>query len=102
MQDIAQKFALATGDKGVSLTTHLDPKGLFVCGDIGMIERVFTNLIDNAIRYTLGGGQIRIEAARAQEVIRVQVVDNGARIAVVSELGRGTSFSFALPAARPS
>lgn len=143
VQDIAQKFALATGDKGVSLTTHLDPKGLFVCGDIGMIERVFTNLIDNAIRYTLAGGQIRIEAARAGEDIRVQVADtgvgiaaeylpglflrtsplrnppergngglgllianriltlHGARIAVVSELGRGTSFSFALPAAGP-
>ena len=143
LQDIAQKFALAAADKDVRLTTRGDPEGLFVRGDIGMIERVITNLIDNAIRYTPSGGEIRLEAAPNAEGIEVRVADtglgiaaeylpglfergsplrqtstrtggglgllianrilalHGTRMAVASEPGRGTTFSFALPAAQP-
>jgi len=142
-QDIAQKFALAAAEKGVRLVTAAAPDGLFVRGDIGMIERVITNLVDNAIRHTPAGGEVRLEAAHDEKKIEVRVADtgvgiaaeylpalfrrdsplrqvphrasgglglliadrilalHGAKMAVASEPGRGTMFSFALPAAQP-
>ena len=142
LQDIAQKFELAAQDKGVRLTAKADPAGLYVRGDIGMIERVITNLLDNAIRHTPEGGEIRLEAAYTDRGVEVEVADSGvgiaaaflpglferdsplrqrstrgngglglliadrivalhgARMCVASEPGHGTTFTFALPAAR--
>ena len=81
VQDIGQKFSLAASIKGVRLTTRTDPEGLFVLGDIGMIERVITNLVDNAIRHTLEGGKVRLETAQTEGGIEVRVVDTGVGIA---------------------
>ncbi len=81
LQDIAQKFALAAEDKGARLITRADPEGLFARADIGMIERVITNLIDNAIRHTPAGGEISLEAVRTADRVEVRVVDTGSGIA---------------------
>lgn len=81
LQDIAQKFALAASDKGVRLSHDANPDGVFVRGDIGMIERVIANLIDNAIRHTPAGGEIRLDAVRTEGGIEVRVRDTGVGIA---------------------
>lgn len=46
-----------------------------------MIERVLTNLLDNAIRHTPEGGVIRLAARRAGPEIIVEVADSGPGIA---------------------
>jgi signal transduction histidine kinase len=81
LQDIAQKFDLAARGKGVRLRHDADPEGFFVRGDIGMIERVIANLIENAIRHTPAGGEIRLDAVRAEGGIEVRVADTGVGIA---------------------
>jgi signal transduction histidine kinase len=81
LQDIAQKFALAASDKGVRLRHDARPEGFFVRGDIGMIERVIANLIENAIRHTPAGGEIRLDAVRAEGGIEILVTDTGVGIA---------------------
>jgi signal transduction histidine kinase len=47
----------------VSLQTTCDERcaGLRVHADIGMVERVFENLLDNALRHTPAGGAVTIE-----------------------------------------
>ena len=80
LQDISQKFALVAAEKHVRLGVRANPEGLFVRGDIGMIERVITNLIDNAIRYTTGGGEISLDAVRNSARIEVRVADTGVGI----------------------
>ncbi len=81
LQDIGQKFALVAADKHVRLDVRADPEGLSVRGDIGMIERVITNLMDNAIRHTPAGGVISLEAVRDSTGIEVRVADTGVGIA---------------------
>ena len=81
LQDIAQKFALVAADKAVQLVTTAQPQELFVRGDIGMIERVITNLLDNAIRHTPAGGSVSLEAVRSSASVEVRVTDTGAGIA---------------------
>ena len=81
VQDIAQKFALSARDKGVRLEATTDSQGLFVRADIGLIERVITNLLDNAIRHTPDGGDVRLEARPIPQGVEVRIADTGSGIA---------------------
>lgn len=81
MQDIAQKYALTAKQKNLSLQTHVNAESLLVHGDIGLIERVIGNLLDNAIRHTPTGGSISLEARTGTQGIEVCVTDNGQGIA---------------------
>jgi signal transduction histidine kinase len=81
LQDITQKFALVAADKAVQLVATVQPLELFVRGDIGMIERVITNLLDNAIRHTPAGGSVSLEAVRSSAAVEVRVADTGVGIA---------------------
>ena len=55
--------------------------------DLGALEQVFTNLIENAVNYTQGGGKVTIKAKPVPEtdssrsLIRFEVIDNGPGIA---------------------
>ena len=48
--------------------------------DRGAVQQVLTNLFDNAVRYTPGGGQIAVDAAATADEIVVAVSDTGAGI----------------------
>ncbi len=77
VQDIAQKYALTAQRAQIALHTHVDSESLFVWGDIGLIERVISNLMDNAIRHTPQHGEIRLEARTEFTGIEVRVSDTG-------------------------
>ena len=52
-----------------------------VTGDLARIERVVTNLIENALRYTPAGGKIRISTQKSATDILVEVSDTEIGIA---------------------
>jgi hypothetical protein len=81
VQDVAQKFALGAERKGVRIDVHAEDSILAAHADIGLIERVLANLIENAIRHTPAGGSIRIGLTRQGERLRTEVTDTGAGIA---------------------
>jgi PAS domain S-box-containing protein len=45
--------------------------------DEGMIRRVIINLLENAVKYTPGGGEIRLSADRGEGEVRIGVEDTG-------------------------
>jgi signal transduction histidine kinase len=77
VHDIAQKFALVAQRKSIHLHTEIDEGPLPVHGDIGMIERVIGNLVDNAIRHTPEGGDIHLLARARSSGIEVRIDDTG-------------------------
>lgn len=77
VQDIAQKFALVAQRKSIELHTEIDAGPLSVLGDIGMIERVIGNLVDNAIRHTPEGGDIYLAARARTRGIEIRIDDTG-------------------------
>lgn len=81
IQDVVQKFELAATRQNISLTAHLGADIPPVRADIGMIERVLTNLLDNALRHTPEGGQVRLELMRCAGGVNVTVQDTGCGIA---------------------
>lgn len=81
VQDIFQKFELGAESKAVSLTPIFAPTIPGVHGDLGLIERVLTNLFDNALRHTPAGGEIRIALQPKGSFVEVTVSDSGPGIA---------------------
>jgi signal transduction histidine kinase len=80
VQDVTQKFSLRAGEQGVRIEVDAVPDAPFAEADIGMIERVLDNLIDNALQHTPRGGEIRISIADRDGQITVKVKDSGTGI----------------------
>lgn len=80
VQDVVQKYQLTAEQKGIQLKSNFGEDLPSAYGDIGLIQRVLENLIDNAIRYTKPGGNITIELANNQDNIAVKIIDTGCGI----------------------
>lgn len=80
-QDVVQKYQLAAQERGVRLTLEGATELPFVQADIGLIERVLENLIDNAIAHTPAAGTIRVSTRVQGHTVGVQVSDTGSGIA---------------------
>lgn len=80
VQDVILKFQLKANEKGVRLSPFTRTDIPFVRGDIGLIERVFENLIENAIHYTPQGGSVEVKLVPDSDRIFVQIKDSGSGI----------------------
>jgi signal transduction histidine kinase len=80
VQDVIQKFELAAEARQQRLTTDIPRELPPVRADLGLIERVLTNLLDNAIRHSPPGGSIELRLGIAQDRVQVQVSDSGTGI----------------------
>ncbi|MEO5738279.1 MAG: HAMP domain-containing sensor histidine kinase, partial [Variovorax sp.] len=83
VQDVFQKFELAAEARHQRLVPRIASGLPVVNADLGMIERVLTNLLDNAIRHTPEGGEIVVQlrpsvAGKAGENgVQVEISDTG-------------------------
>jgi diguanylate cyclase len=59
------------------LTVQLEPASLIVLGDPLRLGQIFSNLLDNASKYTLKGGEISLAAAVVDRTVQITVSDNG-------------------------
>jgi signal transduction histidine kinase len=80
-QDVAQPYELRAKDAGVALHCDLATGLPAVHADIGLVERVLENLIENALRHTPAGGRVTLRVAAAGEEVEVSVADTGRGIA---------------------
>ena len=77
------------------LTLQLDPSKdvTVVIGDARLLRRVITNLVDNAIKYTPRGGEIKVSwEPRGQRVV-ISVADSGIGIAQADQVRLFEKFS---------
>jgi signal transduction histidine kinase len=81
LHDVAAKFALKANHKNISLSVNPDQFDYQVFADIGKLERVLTNLLENAIRHTPESGQVQINVSAihhlGNEKLRVDIRDSG-------------------------
>jgi len=78
--DVVQKFQLKAAEKQISLSTMIEEDPPFVNADIGLIERVLENLIENALQNTPRGGAISLVLTPQNEDVTIQVNDTGCGI----------------------
>ena len=77
LQDVVQKFSLAARERGIELTVNVAPAHTRVHADIALLERVFDNLIDNALRHTPQGGRVTVSATPNGGRVCLAVADSG-------------------------
>jgi len=75
------RFAEEALTQGIDLQVELQPPLPRLPADQPQLERVLDNLLDNALRHTARGGQIRLQARRHGERVIISVEDNGEGIA---------------------
>jgi two-component system sensor histidine kinase KdpD len=64
-----------------SVTTHIDEDMPWICVDDILIEQVFVNILENAVKYTPAGAAITITAHREGDRAVIAVTDSGAGLA---------------------
>ena len=80
VQDIVQKYRLKAGERGINLAIETGDAAPMVYGDIGMLERVLENLIDNALRHTADNGRVSVTLNPQGDHVTVRVTDTGCGI----------------------
>jgi two-component system CheB/CheR fusion protein len=69
--------AAAFGEKGVQLLTEGLDHAMPAFGDAGRLEQVFTNLLQNAVRFTPPGKRVIMRATRSDAGARFEITDEG-------------------------
>ena len=77
VQDLLQKFQLEAEKKNVNLTFNGKDNLPLVNGDIALIDRALSNLVDNAISCTGSGGEVQLILDHEGDSIVIQVKDTG-------------------------
>jgi heavy metal sensor kinase len=76
VQDACRLFEPTAEDKGITLSCDAMERSPFV-GDSRMIQRMLSNLLDNAIKYTPSGGSVVISIAENNAQMVVSIKDTG-------------------------
>jgi signal transduction histidine kinase len=80
MHDTAQEFSLELKQKQLDLKLQIPQHNTQVYADIGLIQRVFENLIRNAIAHTPESGTIEMNFEETPQRVQVTVADSGTGI----------------------
>ena len=73
---LIEKFELQAQNKKITLTMNLIPK-VYIKGNTSQLSRLFTNLLENAIKYTRPGGRVTVLLQQSQQSAIVSVEDTG-------------------------
>lgn len=80
-QDVVLKLKGRADAAGIDLVLEAPRELPLLAADIGMIERLLTNLIENALSHTPGGGRVELALARGDRMMHITVSDSGSGIA---------------------
>lgn len=81
MEAVFEAVQDRAGEKDIEIRRDISTDLLMVQADEEGLERVFVNLVDNAVKYTPSGGRVRVHADRHDGTIHVEVADTGIGIA---------------------
>lgn len=80
LREIIKKYQFNARLKNISLVSTLEPM-FSVKVDADLIKQVFSNIVENAIKYSPEGSQVKIASKEEDGQVRVSVTDSGPGIA---------------------
>lgn len=83
LEEVAAEFAPAINDRGGTLTMQLPPKAETLMADTEHLKNALRNLLDNAIKYSIGKPVIGLSLEKKDACFQISVSDKGPGIAPV-------------------
>lgn len=81
LQRIRQQYETEARRRRIRLEVEPIPDSLEIDGDMLALERVFANLVHNALKFTPAEGTIQVNATQQQNTVVITVKDSGPGIA---------------------
>lgn len=78
LNSIAEKFAPQSARAGVNIEVDAESNLPPLVADGDRLAQVFTNLVDNALKFTPQGGKVTMRASLVSNAMRISVSDTGA------------------------
>ena len=76
-QDIFHKYQLLAQERSIKMHLNASSEIPMVFADLGLVERVIQNLMDNALKFTPEGGEVTIELQEVGGKVEVKIADTG-------------------------
>ena len=73
--DVAEELSVMEDEKGI--TIHITKTDSFVLGQDNLLERVFYNLLENAVKYSPSQTQVVVTVRPMRDSVSVQIADQG-------------------------
>lgn len=77
LRTLADMYSLIADENSIHLSTDLPETDVVLEGDKNRVSRIFSNIIDNALKYTLAGGNVSITLTSDTENAVVSISDTG-------------------------
>lgn len=77
LEGLVERLSITAKKKEQTITYTPMNDVPIINGDRGGLERVFTNIISNALKYTSSGGEINVFTSKVYNDILIKVSDNG-------------------------
>ncbi len=84
-QDILQQYQVLAADKEIELEFDVPQELPLAFADVSMVERIIQNLLDNALKFTPAGGQVRLAVTSDEENVHVAIADSGPGISELEQ-----------------
>lgn len=76
LEEMVRNAKISAGGKDIALSSFLHNK-IILDGDEDQLKKLFSNLLDNAVKYTLRKGRIIVSAHKDEKCARITVSDTG-------------------------
>ncbi len=80
LEDIAGVFKMRARLRDTSFATNCAPDLPDISGDTERLEQLFSNLCENALKYTAEGGHVELAATQVNSYVEIAVSDDGCGI----------------------
>jgi signal transduction histidine kinase len=75
--DVIARFQIPAEEKELHLQAHCSDAPLAILATRDGVDRILTNLVANALRYTPAGGRVAVKVGRANDHAQIEIADTG-------------------------
>ncbi len=81
-QDVFYKYQILAEEKNIKIEAEIPEELPMVFADIGLVDRVIQNLMDNALKFTPEGGTVKMQLQKTEDSVEMKIVDSGPGIPI--------------------